>query len=114
MKKQTKPKTTQPDDSQMQTRVLLEEIRSEVKVVGEQHGTIVKRLDGIESELKSVKMAIMDNSLEITSLKTETKELKTGMQELKSGQEEIKQKLDTAISQNEERFKRIEAKLEIA
>lgn len=34
-----------------ETRVLLEEVRSELKVVAEGHGSIVKRLDKVEEKL---------------------------------------------------------------
>lgn len=92
MKKLTKPKAILKDDSRLQTRVLIEEIRSEVKIVGEQHGAIVRRLDNIDSQLNSVKTAVMEVDAKVNR---------------------VEKKLDTTISQNDERFKRIEAKLEI-
>lgn len=97
MKKKTiKPTKSTPEyDSQRETRVLLEEMNHGIKTIGEQHGTIVKRLDNIESELNSVKMAVMDNSLETKALKT--------------GQQEIKQKLDTVIADHEQRLQKLEA-----
>mgnify|MGYP001614214392 CR=1 FL=1 len=113
MKKQSKSKPAQqttptPEyDSQRETRVLLDEVNHNVKMVSEQHGSIVKKLeehdrrfDRMESELNSVKMVVMDSGHQIKALR--------------DGQQEIKQKLDTVVSQNEERFKRIEEKIEIA
>lgn len=79
-------------DSQRETKVLLEEMNKGIKTIGEQHGTIVKRFDNIDSQLNSVKMAVMEVDAKVSKLNT---------------------KLDTNISQNEERFKRIETKLEI-
>ena len=47
--KQTLP--TFEYDSQRESRVLLEEMDKGIKTIGEQHGTIVKRLDNIEPNL---------------------------------------------------------------
>ena len=44
MPKERKSKSTHEYDSQRETRVLLEQIRSEVKTVSEQHGTIMEKL----------------------------------------------------------------------
>jgi peptidoglycan hydrolase CwlO-like protein len=96
-----KIKSTPEYDSQRETRVLLEDIHSEVKTVVEQHGSIVKKLDEhdkrfdrMESELTTVKMAVMDNSRDI--------------KELKTGQQEIGQKLDTVIADHEHRLQKLE------
>lgn len=94
-KKRKKP--TPEYDSQRETRVLLEEIRDEVKIVAEQHGTIKEDLSEVKAELKTAKMALMDNSMQIKSLK--------------SGQERIEKKLDNALDNHGKRIKNLEAKV---
>ncbi len=143
-------------DSQRETRVLLKEMNQGIKTIGEQQGSIVKKLeehDGrfdkmeseinivksevnivksevntLKSEVNSVKMAVMDNSKEIKELKIGQQELKTEVNTVKSELSSVKTavmevddkvdklntKLDTNISQNEERFRRLEDKQEIA
>lgn len=103
-------KTTPEYDSERETRVLLEQIRREVKVVAQQHGDIMKKLeqhDGkferVEQRFDRLEMAVMENNRDIKELKLQTKELKVG-------QEEIKQKLDTAIDNHEGRISRLEEK----
>ena len=44
MPKEKQPKSTQEFDTGRETRVLLEQIRSEVKTVSEQHGSIMGKL----------------------------------------------------------------------
>ncbi len=59
MPQKKNPKTTPPtgptSDSERETRVLLEDVRSELKVVAEGHGAIIGRLDKVEEGLQEVK-----------------------------------------------------------
>jgi flavorubredoxin len=57
VKKNQKP--TPEYDSQRETRVLLEEIRSEVKVVAEQHGDIMKKLGNTIRSLREWNSALI-------------------------------------------------------
>jgi len=137
--KQTSP--TSEYDSQRETRVLLEEMNKGIKTIGEQHGTIVKRLDNIEpnlgqrdqelqiikttahtikatvhanaSELNSVKMAVMEVDVKVNKLDTRLTSVEISVGGLEKCTERIEQKLDTTISQNEEKFKLIETKLKM-
>ena len=91
-------------DSQRETRVLLEQIRTEVKLVAEQHGSIkgdigsiIKKLDEHDGRFNRLEMAAMDNTREA--------------RQLQSGQERIEKKLDTAIGDHETRIHRLEAKV---
>jgi chromosome segregation ATPase len=124
-------------DSGHETRVLLEDMRQGIRIIGEQHGAIVKRLDNIESELGSVKAAVMDNSLQIKAIRSEQKEMKAEQQRMGTEQQrmgteqqrmaaeqqrmgteqqrtntelqEIKHKLDTVIVDHEQRLQKLEA-----
>lgn len=93
MKKQTKPNTNQQDDSQIETRILLEEMNKGIKTIGEQHGTIIKKLEEHDRRFDRIEMAVKEVDAKV---------------------DRLEKKLDTTISQNEERFKRIEDKIGIA
>ena len=54
-KKDQGVKPTPTTDSGRETRVLLEDVRSELKIVAEGHTSIVKRLDKVEDTLEGVK-----------------------------------------------------------
>jgi len=98
-------------DSQRETRVLLEQIRSEVKAVAEQHGSVKDDLATIKSELDTMKMALMENSVNIKVLKQGQDKAKADVDALQSGQKRIEQKLDTALDNHEKRIKNLEAKV---
>lgn len=106
-------KSTPEYDSQRETRVLLEQIRSEVKVVSEQHGSITQNLYSIRSELETVKIAVMENSLQIKGLKVGQKELKFELEEMKVGQKRIEKKLDDSLSNHDQRICKLEEKVGI-
>ncbi|OGW76062.1 MAG: hypothetical protein A2Z72_01685 [Omnitrophica bacterium RBG_13_46_9] len=62
-------------DSERETRVLLEKIHSDVKTIAEGHSTIVNKLNEhdnrfnkIESEVETVKMAVMDTNQRVKSI----------------------------------------------
>lgn len=88
-------------DSERETRVLLEEIRSDVRTIAEQYTDIAKRLDNIERDV-----AILKEDMAI--LKAVAKEHTKQIQELKAGQERIEKKFDTIIADHEIRLKKLE------
>ncbi|MEW5758161.1 MAG: hypothetical protein AB1755_01630 [Candidatus Omnitrophota bacterium] len=84
-------------DSQRETNVLLEEMNKGIKLIGEQHSSIIRKLEEhdksflrIESELNSVKMAVMDISHQVNGVKIK--------------QEETYKKLSTVIDNHEQRL----------
>jgi len=100
--------------------MLLEEMNQGIKMIGEQYGTIVNRLDNIEStlgqhtqELQIIKATTQTNNSELKSVKMAVMEVDVKVNKLEKRTERIEQKLDTNISQNEGRFKRIEEKIEV-
>ena len=87
-------------DFERETRILLEDIQSSVKVIAEGHSGIISRLDRVEvrlgtveSELHTVKMVVYDLDSRLTK---------------------VEHKLDTSIEQNSQRFGQIEKKLALA
>ncbi len=137
MKKNRIKKTTSKSDSERETRVLLEQIRSEVKTVAEGHGDINRKLDKANAKLEehdrhfgTLEAAIMANSKAIKennqAIKSnaeavksnadlikansnDIKDLKSDVKDLKAGQEQIKQKLDTVVVDHERRLQKLEA-----
>ena len=103
-KKSKKP--TPEYDSQRETRVLLEEIRDQVKVVAEQHGSVMNKLE--EHDSKFERMEQRFDRLEMATM-TNSRDIK----DLKSGQERIEEKLDTTIENHEKRLKKVEAKVSL-
>ncbi|MFH0731361.1 MAG: hypothetical protein V2A72_00365 [Candidatus Omnitrophota bacterium] len=101
-------KPTPEYDSTRQQNVLLEGMSFDIKTLAEGHGSIVKKLeehdvrfDRIESELSSVKVAVLDNSMQI-------KDLKTGLGKVEQRLDTVEQRLDTV----EQKLDTVEQKLD--
>ena len=130
MKKQTKAKTVPTDDSSLETRILLEEMNKGIKTIGEQHGTIIKRLDTIDSklsqhdeelqiikavvhanssELKSVKTAVMEVDTKVSKLDTHAEKLEGRVGRIEDCVTKIDSKLDTVTTNHEQRLQKLEA-----
>ena len=108
--------TTPEYDSTRAHGVVLEGIHKELKTISEGHSAITHSIDEVKSdlsivksELDTVKKAVMDNSHEIKALKTGQQELKSDISQLKTGQQKMGQKLDTAISNMDQRVTKLEA-----
>ena len=112
-----KPSTISPAyDSTREQNVLLIDMHKDIKLVAEQHGRVIERLDRIESELDTVKVATMENIHEIKKLKSDVEQLKVGQakleqgqQQLAQGQERIEQKIDVITTDHEQRLTKLEA-----
>ena len=70
------------EDGKRHTGVLVESLRSEVKLVFEQYGTVIRKLedhdlrfDKIDLELKGMKTALFDNSHRLDDHKTRIRKL---------------------------------------
>lgn len=93
---------TPEHDSKRETRVLLEDMNKSIKTVAEQHGSIVKKLEEHDKRFDRLEMAVMETSGEIKILKTDVKEVK-------EGQKRLEQKVDTIITDHENRLRNLEA-----
>lgn len=80
-----------------QNQKILEHLAGQGQESKAQFGSIHEDLGVIKSELSSVKMAVMDNSLQIKELKVETKE--------------VKQTINSAVTNHESRIRRLEEKV---
>lgn len=104
MSKEKRAKPTPEFDTQRETRVLLEHIRSDVRTLSEQHGDIVKKLDNIESDVTTLKEGVSVIKL---VLQDHTKDI----QELKKGQLQIENTIKGVMSDHETRITKLEDKL---
>jgi len=105
-------KNTSKYDSERETRVLLEEICTEVKSVAEQvtsNSTKLQKLDKIDkidAELSTVKMAVMENSKGIKSnsegIKANSEGIKENRELIKSNSEGIKEKREGINAKSED------------
>jgi len=102
MKKKSKKskmtiKPTPEYDSVRETGVLLEQIKDQITVVAEQHGSITKKLEKHDKEFEKMnnKMEIVEDKIMANGYKMDT----------------IEKKLDVTIKQNDQSFKRIEGKI---
>ena len=98
-------------DSQRETRVLLEGMNKGIKIIAEQHGDVVKRLDSIDSEIGLIKSDVGSIKLELGSVKSDLKSVKSELGSVKMAVMEVDNKLTINISRNDERFRKIEEKL---
>ena len=108
------------------TRVLLEEVRSNYKLVAEHTGLsesmgkMALQMQGMAGEFGSFKLAVMENSRHIRELKTDVGSLKTDVSDLKEKISSVENrlerkissvetKLDTILTDHEQRLQRLEA-----
>lgn len=110
MKKKTAQKTkpTPGYDSQRETRVLLEEMHHGIKTIGEQHGSIVKRLDNIESKLSQHDQELEIIKSVVQANNSELKSVKLAVNDLDARTERIEKKLDVVTSNHEQRLQKLE------
>jgi archaellum component FlaC len=125
MTKNDKAPKTDKSDFEQKTRVLLEEIHRQVKTVAEGHGDIIRKLDNhdkkfnkIESELGTVKIAIMTIIGDVKTLRSDVDTVKGDVKMLRSGIDTIKgdvktinDKLDENVTNHEKRIIKLEEKV---
>ena len=111
MKKNGKAHKTDKSDFEQKTRVLLEDIHQQVKTVAEGHGDIVRKLDEhdkkfnkIESELGTVKIAVM-------TIIGDVKMLRSDVDTIKGDVKTLNNKLDENIANHEKRISKLEEKV---
>jgi chromosome segregation ATPase len=114
MKKNSKTPEIDKSDIEQKTRILLENIGSDVKRIAEVQTAaaddvskmkkMVGRIPVLESEVKAVSMAVITLSGEVKNLTGDVKELKTDMKDLKN-------KVDENLSNHDKRITKLEEKV---
>lgn len=98
-------------DSGRETKVLLEEINSQIKIIAEQHGSVQQNVEEVKVELYGVNRRLDMVEVHIGIIKTDVAVLKTDVAELKVGQEKINNKLDSTFHNHEKRIQNLETKV---
>jgi len=93
-KKSKKP--TPEYDSQRETRVLLEEIRDQVKLVSEQHGSVMNKLEQHDGKFERMEQRF--DRLEIATMANG------------QGIKKVEEKVDKVLDNHENRIQKLEAK----
>ena len=103
------------------TRVILERMENDIKVIAEQYGSVYRKLeehdirfDKIDQRFDRLEMVVIDNRSEIKKLKIGQNRLEQKVDqkysELKIGQHRIEQKLDGIAANHENRLQKLESK----
>ncbi len=121
MKKNNKAPKTNKEDLEQRTRVLLEEIRHELKTVAEGHGMLAKKLDDHDEKLSEISDVVrkMDTHYFKLQMDTEAVKSQTGTIDIKI--DRIERELGTvknavmdmshATKDLEKRVKKVEEKV---
>ena len=97
-------KITPKHDAEQKTRVILENIRSDISTVAEGHGIIIKRLDNVELELTFIKAAVME-------VDSNVKEVDARLEKVEHKLDNVEHKLDTVTNAYGVRITSLEAKI---
>ena len=114
MKKNSKTPKAKTTDLERETRVLLEEIRHEVKTVAEGHGVIVSKLDDIDNMLRKNESDHFKIEMDVESIKSKTGTIDIKLDRIERELETVKNAvMDTSnvTKDHEKRIKKVEEKV---
>ena len=104
MPKEKRSKSTQEFDTGRETRVLLEQIRSEVKTVSEQHGSIMGKLQEHDQKFEKIERKLEQHDVHFLHIDQRFKNMDARFDRL--------EKVVTGVmSDHETRIKRLETKV---
>ena len=99
-KKSQKAKSPTPSrDSERETRVLLEEVRSDFKTIAEQYSTITKKLEGHDQRLVRIEEKLGQHDLQFLKIDHRF--------------DKLEQQFGAILKDHEHRLKTVEQRLEI-
>ena len=111
---------SKPFDSERETRVLLEEVRFELKVVAEGHTSVVRRLDKVEDGLQEVKGGLQEVKGRLIKVegRLDRVEGRLGKVEGRLGRvegqlDQLQDQVGSVLTDHEFRIKTVEQKFEI-
>src|SRR3989338_3821397 len=118
MPKEKKSKPTHEFDSQRETRVLLEQIHSEVKTVSEQHGSLMdklqehdQRFDKIESKLEQHDLRFLQMDQKFLNVESRLDHVEGMFDHVEGRLDRIEKVVTGVMSNHETRIKKVEEKL---
>lgn len=95
-KKDQRPKPTPSTDSERETRVLLEEVRSDFKLLAEQYGSITSKLK--------------DHDQEFTKLHGRLDKVEVGLGHVRDQLGQLQNQVSSVLTDHEHRLKALEVK----
>jgi len=118
-----KKEATLKYDSERETRVLLEQVRSEGKAVAEQYADIAKKLDKIDERLQkhdsvrfklewgieSLQSRVGTLDTKVDRIESELNTVKAAVMDVDGKVSKLDRKLDTVTQDYEDRLKKLEA-----
>ncbi len=102
-KKDQEIKPTPRTDPQRETRVLMEEVRSDFKVIAEQYGTITKKLQEHDQKFDKVERRL-------DRVEGNLREVKGDLQVVKGQLDHLQNQVGSVLTDHEERLKTLETK----
>jgi|GEM_PF-1127491 len=109
-KKKTERDLSPETDSERETRVLLEGVRSELKVVAEGHGSIIGRLDKVEGSLKEVEGSLKEVKGDLQEVKGRLNRVETKIDRVDNQVSQLQDQVSSVLTDHESRLKVLEAK----
>lgn len=111
MPKEKKAKEAASFDSERETRVLLEQIRSEVKTVSEQHGSIMGKLQEHDKRFEKIDSKLEQHDLQFVQINQKLVSHDSKFTNIAGRLDRIEKVITGVMSDHETRIKRIEEKV---
>jgi uncharacterized protein YoxC len=94
-------------------KVLMEHMESQVKIVAEQHGDVIRRLDKLDNDVGGLKEDMMFVKTDVTYMKIAIKDLDLKVDNLEEKVvtkiDNLEKKVDVVLTDHEQRIQRLGA-----
>lgn len=114
-KKTMKSKPTPEYNSRRETRVLFEQIHSEIKIVAEQYGGIAKKLDKIDNKLQEhnsilfkLEMGLETVKSRVGTIDTKVDRIEKELETIKLAIRDVDMRLSESMTDYEKRLHKLE------
>ena len=118
MPREKKSRPEKEFDSQRETRVLLEEIHSEVKTVSEQHGSIMEKLqehdqrfEKIDGRLDKIELKLIAHDAKFSNMDEKFSNMDAKFSNMDARFDRIEKVITGVMSDHETRIKKLEEKV---
>lgn len=115
MRKKDKSKVTPKHDPQRETRVLFEQICSEVKIIAEQYRDIIKKLDKLDNKLQEhdailfkLEMGLETVKSKVGTIDTKVDRIEREVESIKLAIKDVDIRLGEKVTEHESRLIKLE------
>ena len=98
-------------NSGRETNVLLESMYKSIQTIAEGHGIVINKLDEVESELGTVKMAVMELSSDTKAIDMRLSAVDSRLTAVDTRLKVVEKKLDENLDRHEKRIAKLENKV---